>query len=590
MVRTRASITALLVTAFAGLVGTGIATVLAIQFLVGRDAALDLFRAKGDLLVELVASHLRQQLDPASAQLAFIAEVLAQPGGSLADDRIADLLTGALAAAPQIQRVAFIRPDLKATVVDRADDGVTVLHPDLSGQRQARSGLEESRAAVGGRWGELLFVPSLNGPAVNRRQSVWREGRFEGAMVALVSLRQLSVLVERSGAEGHAGQAFVLSGRDHVLAHARLIAPFPGLTPERPLPGVGDVGDPALAAIWSGRVDTPFFRNVANSHVASVNGAHHLFLYATLGEFGDPPWIVGAHFTLAEIATPIRNLAFAGLAGLGVLIVSTIVAVLVARRLAAPIRNFAEASALLAELDFSKARPLPASRIRELDEQSQAFNRLLGALRWFEAYVPRNLVRKLARDAPPESQERILTVMFTDLAGFTTLSQNMKPVEVADLLNAHFAKVIDAVEASGGTVDKFMGDGTMAFWGAPDRLKGHARHALECAAGLTTSVAGTGLRLRVGIHTGRVVVGNVGSDARMNYTIVGDAVNATQRIEQLGKELMADGDGYCILASEDTWEAADRPAEWVRAGEFTLRGRAEPVSLYRYAPDRAAAP
>lgn len=589
-VRRRVSIATLLVGAFASLVGAALAVVLAIQFVVGRDAAGELFRSKADLLVELVVSHLRAQLDPASAQLAFVAEVLAQPGGSLGDDRIADLLTGAMAAAPQIQRVAFVRPDLKATVIDRAEDGVTILHPDLAGQAQARAGLEEARATVGGRWGELLFVPTLNGPAVNRRHSVWREGKFEGAMIALVGLRQLSVMIESSGAGAHSGRAFVLSGREHVLAHRRLLDPFPGLTRESPLPRLDGVDDPVLAAMWTGAVEAPLIRRTGRSHAVDSGGTRHLFLYDTLAEFGEPPWIAGAYFPLAEIAMPIRNLAFAGFAGLAVLLVATLVAVLLARRLAAPTREFSRAVAELADLDFSKARPLRASRIRELDDQAQAFNRLLGALRWFEAYVPRNLVRKLAREAPPDSEERILTIMFTDLAGFTTLSQSMPPAEVADLLNAHFAQVIRAVEASGGTVDKFMGDGTMAFWGAPDRLKGHARRALECAASLSGAVAGTGLRLRVGVHTGRVVVGNVGSAERMNYTIVGDAVNATQRIEQLGKELMGPEETSCVLASGDTWEHADRPAGWTRAGEFTLRGRDSPLAVYRHVPARAAAP
>lgn len=76
----------------------------------------------------------------------------------------------------------------------------------------------------------------------------------------------------------------------------------------------------------------------------------------------------------------------------------------------------------------------------------------------------------------------------------------------------------------------------------------------------------------------------------MNYTIVGDAVNATQRIEQLGKDIMGPDERVCLLASEDTWEAADRPADWVRVGAFTLRGRDSPVAVYRYAPVRADVP
>jgi adenylate cyclase len=367
------------------------------------------------------------------------------------------------------------------------------------------------------------------------------------------------------------------------------LRPFPGLDPGRPLPRLDEVDDPILAAIWTGPPAGPLLGRSTNLHATHAAAGRYLFLHVDVPEFGDPAWLVGAYFPLADIASPVRTMALASAIAAGLLLAALALALVMARLLARPVRDLADAAAALADLDFSKAKPLPRSRVTELDEQSLAFNRLLAALRWFEAYVPRNLVRKLARETPPDSEERILTIMFTDLAGFTTLSQDKRPAEVADLLNAHFAKVIEAVEASGGTVDKFMGDGTMAFWGAPDRLKGHARHALECAASLSDSVAGTGLRLRVGIHTGRVVVGNVGSAARMNYTIVGDAVNATQRIEQLGKELMAAGETSCVLASEDTWEAADRPAGWVRAGEFTLRGRDAPLSVYRYVPARAAA-
>lgn len=588
--RRRFNLAWLLGGSFGGLLAVALVAVLSIQFFAMREATLSLFRDKGDLLIELISGRVREQMDPASAQLGFLAEILGESGADHDDARVSELLTGALAAAPNVAGVIFARANGQAILINRIDAGVEVLGFRADDESPIRRAIEEGRTRDVGWWGELVFSPRFEGPGVNRRHPVWQDGEYLGVLGAVVTLRKLSAIVEGSGADAHGGTAFVLRGREHVLAHKRLLRPFPGLDPGRPLPELDDVDDPILAAIWSGPPAATLLGRTTNSHAVSTAVGPHLFLHTNVPEFGDPAWIVGAYFPLAAIASPVRTMFLAATAAAALLLIALVLALFLARRLARPVREIAAAAAAIADLDFSKAKPLPRSRVTELDDEVVAFNRLLGALRWFEAYVPRNLVRRLAREAPPDSEERILTVMFTDLAGFTTLSQDMKPAEVAELLNAHFARIIAEVEKSGGTVDKFMGDGTMAFWGAPDRLKGHARRALACAEALEGSVAGTGLRLRVGIHTGRVVVGNVGSAERMNYTIVGDAVNATQRIEQLGKEVMAAEDRSCILASEDTWEDADRPAGWVRVGEFTLRGRASPVAVYRHAPDRADAP
>jgi adenylate cyclase len=587
--RMRFGVATMLSVAMAGLVSVALAVVLSIQVFVGGAATSALFREKGDLLIELISSQVREQLDPASAQLSFLAEVLGKTDAAYDEARVIDLLTGALAGAPNIFGVLFVPANGRAIIIERGPDAPEILSIDTEADGNLRIASDQAATRRTGWWGELVFAPRIGGTIVNRRHPVWRDGVYVGLLGAVVPLRQLSAIVERSAAGEYAGTPFILYGPDRVLAHRRLLRPFAGLTPEHPLPTLAELGDSVLAEIWSERRAAPLLRTSETAHAVPVGGTPYLFLHAKLTEFGDTPWIVGAHFRVDDIAGNLRTAILAGIAGLCVLLVAIPTALILARRVTRPTRRFAAAAQALADLDFSKASPLPASRIRELDEQAQAFNRLLGALRWFEAYVPRNLVRKLAREAPPESEERILTVMFTDLAGFTSLSQDMPPAQVAELLNAHFAEIIRAVEESGGTVDKFMGDGTMAFWGAPDRLKGHARRALACAADLESSVAGTGLRLRVGIHTGRVVVGNVGSQARLNYTIVGDAVNATQRIEQLGKELMGADERSCILASADTWEAADRPAEWTRVGEFTLRGRDAPVAIYRHVPARAAA-
>jgi len=579
----------LLAAALAGLVGLALAVVLAIQVLIGGGGARELFREKADLMVELVSRQVREHLEPASAQLDYIARVLPTDGPDQGTERVSDLLTGALAGVPAIQALAYIPVGGIATIVNRTEAGVDILHIDARADAAMLAGIADAQSREGGWWGELIFARRYDGPVVNRRQVVRRDGKLIGVVGAVVLLGELSRVIDASTAIEYGGHPFVLRGRDHVLAHRRLVDHFPGLSPAKPLPDLTEIDDPVLAQIWTAKRSAPFLgRLSATSHAADVDGVPYLYLYRAMPEFGDPPWYVGAYFRVDDIAGGLRTAVMAGVAGLGVLAVSVIVAILLARKLAAPTRTFARAATELSELDFSKAQPLPRSRIRELDEQAHAFNRLLGALRWFESYVPKGLVRRLAREAPPESSERELTIMFTDIAGFTTLTQDMPPTRVADMLNAHFAQVIRAVEATGGTVDKFLGDGAMAFWGAPDNLPGHARAALECAADIAGAMAGTGLRVRIGVHTGRVVVGNVGASGRLNYTIIGDAVNATQRIEQLGKEIMQAGDTCCVLASADTFDAAGKPEGWIAQGEFSLRGRDSGASIYRLAPDHGA--
>ncbi|MFN8703341.1 MAG: adenylate/guanylate cyclase domain-containing protein [Rhodospirillales bacterium] len=587
----RYGIAAVLASTMVGLVGLAVALVLAIQFFVAGSAATALVRANGNQLVERMADRVRAELDPAAAQLAFVAELLAQPNAAYDEGRIADLLTGALSGTDSIERLIFISADYRAVVIDRGEAAPERRIVDVRGDPAAVAGIAEGRGFKGGRWGELLFLPRQAGPAVNRRQSVWAGDRLVGVLAAIIPLGNMAAIVARSAAAEYAGTPFILYGDAAVLAHARMPQALASLSPEHPLPSLAEIGDPVLANMWTERNDAPLLRDSENSHMIEHQNARYLFLYRRLTDFGDVPWTVGAHFPARDIAGNLRSLALAAFAGLGVLGLAVVAAFLLARRLAQPTQRSAAAAAQLAELDFGRAQALPASSIRELDDQAEAFNRLIAALRWFEAYVPRKLVRVLARDRDGTgiaSQTREVTVMFSDIVGFTTRSQNMTPAETATLLNNHFALAIAAIEASGGTVDKFMGDGIMAFWGAPEPLPNHAKAALAAARAIAASADQADVRLRLGLHTGLVVAGNVGSSLRLNYTLLGDTVNAAHRIEELGHTLMQDGETALVLASEATYAAAGAPDDFDLAGEFTLRGRAERVSIYRLRADADA--
>ena len=140
----------------------------------------------------------------------------------------------------------------------------------------------------------------------------------------------------------------------------------------------------------------------------------------------------------------------------------------------------------LARLDVASCEIQPDSRIREFHDAAQAFGAVTAGLSWFETYVPKKLVLRLMQQAGDAdvgaSEERTLTVMFTDIRGFSTISERRSAGEIAELLNRHFEIVSTCIEAENGTVDKYLGDSVMAFWGAPERDEDHALRAVRAAA------------------------------------------------------------------------------------------------------------
>ncbi|MFP5445710.1 MAG: CHASE2 domain-containing protein [Betaproteobacteria bacterium] len=213
----------------------------------------------------------------------------------------------------------------------------------------------------------------------------------------------------------------------------------------------------------------------------------------------------------------------------------------------------------------------------------------------FAQYVPPAVVSRLI--AQPElmrlgGEAREVTLMFTDLANFTTLSEQLSAEQTVEVLTAYFNAMTPIVHATGGTVDKFIGDAVMAFWGAPLDDPQHAEHAVTAAISmqqamqvLVADLRARGLppiHMRIGLHTGRVVVGNVGSAQRFSYTAIGDAVNLAARLEGANKAF-----GTGILLSAAT--AAQLPSSVaLRAlDDVVVKGKTEPVRVFTPCGDAA---
>ncbi|HEX2667886.1 MAG TPA: adenylate/guanylate cyclase domain-containing protein [Gammaproteobacteria bacterium] len=207
--------------------------------------------------------------------------------------------------------------------------------------------------------------------------------------------------------------------------------------------------------------------------------------------------------------------------------------------------------------------------------------------RMFSQYIPPELVEEMDNrkdTASMESESRELTVMFADVRDFTSISEAMQPKDLSQLMNEYLTPMTQVIHTHRGTIDKYMGDAIMSFWGAPLHYPEHARCAVETALKMTETLKDLNqafkakgwpeLRIGVGITTGVMSVGDMGSEFRRAYTVMGDAVNLSSRLEGLTKEYKVQ-----ILCSEMTKDAAPE-FQYVELDKVRVKGKDKPVSIY----------
>ena len=591
----RLSITVTLATAISLLVLVSVGGVLGAGIWLAGKNTLELMSANANQSLANMVDRIERHLLPAEDQARFVAERI-ERGEFDPEDRatFGRLLTGGLAGVPQIESISFLDTGLKTFFAARYGGGRVELgevdHSDDARYREYLATMPE-----GPHWVAPYWIERHRGTYFSRVHPVQRDSKFIGATAATASIRELSAYVRKVG-KGDPGTRFVLYGRDRVLAHPLMARDYPGLSLGNPLPRLTDFRDPVLAAIWQEKKRSDLIISLAqgtNGHSIRIGGEDYVFIFRRLHGFGPKPLSVGIWFQVEDVSAELRRMTIALIVGIAALALSIVAAVILGRRIARPIVQFSAAAGQVRDLNIGEIGDLPGSVFRELDQQSKSFNAMLSALRWFELYVPKKVVERLVKRGEigdTTSSERAITVMFTDIAGFSSVSETLSAPEVAAVINQHFEIVAGCIEAEDGTVDKFIGDSVMAFWGAPDAQADAAERACRAALAIADGIRTENVRrrfageaplgIRIGIHTGSATVGNIGSPGRINYTIIGDAVNVGQRLEQLGKRLFPEGSETVILISGTTAAGLGPDFAPKPAGRHRVKGRTGEVEVF----------
>lgn len=271
----------------------------------------------------------------------------------------------------------------------------------------------------------------------------------------------------------------------------------------------------------------------------------------------------------------------------GLVIFGVLMALMISRRISHALVALADDATQIGNLDFNTWH-VTRSHISEVNMLARALSSARSAISTFATYVPRELVRQIVasgQDAASAAARREVTLLFTDIRDFTTISEQHSPEEIVDMLTAYFKTINVVVERNRGVIVQYLGDSIYAMWNAPTENADHVADACRCALDLKAEIdrfnAGRvaqgkpELVTRFGLHTGVAVVGSVGAEDRRQYTAIGDTVNVASRLEGMNKQF-----GTTILASGAVRDGVAGSFEFRALGAASAKGRHEQVEIF----------
>jgi adenylate cyclase len=609
-----------IVTAFIGLLVLTVLPIVSYNYYQNRQMALE---SSDDLMAQITATVMEKTENyfvPA-AVLVEISARLAELGAvCCGNEKQLELFTlGALQSFPMIsmffigdEQGNYIRawrlPDgnLEARIINRSAVPAsntfkywtpefkvfkTETSTEIDYDPRVRPWYIGAKAARGNYWTDVYILFRNKKPAVTSAYPVIDpQGRIVGVWGVDIELDEISNFL-KSLKIGKNGLVFIFNAKNEVMAFpdvSRIIKEEKGeLRPVR----VDELGSGPIS-----RAFQEYLKTGKSKPVIESDGKRFLAAFADFPQEFPARWKVGIVVPEEDFITGAKRLIGETLLiCLVILLAAIFLAVFIARSISKPIKQLAAETQKIKDFHLDD-RIEATSHIKEIQLMSNAIAAMKSGLQAFRRYVPAELVRQLihtGEEARLGGQKRELTVFFSDISGFTSIAERLTPEELMLHLSEYFDQLTRILTAEQGTVDKYIGDGILAFWGAPRPDEEHARHACNAALLCQERLrelnrkwqdeGKTPFTTRIGISTGETVVGNVGSSERINYTVMGDNVNLASRLEGVNKIY-----GTRIIVARATCEAVSAHF-WLRPLDVVaVKGKSEGAMIYELVGRKSA--
>ncbi|NCB37897.1 MAG: adenylate/guanylate cyclase domain-containing protein [Erysipelotrichia bacterium] len=410
-----------------------------------------------------------------------------------------------------------------------------------------------------------------------------QDNMFVGAVGIDFRLNELSEFL-KSLKIAESGIAFIADSEGNILAY-----------PEKSgikLNKTRIPRSPTLQSLKSGPIKTAidtFLSTKSLKFTYNHDGEQYIASFRAFPEKFGRDWSLGIIVPEDDFIGPIARVHETTLLfSFWLLIIAGFLTSTIARELTEPIKRLTAEARKIQNLDFEGKIDLK-SPITEIQAMGESMDSMKKALSAFKKYVPSEIVQGLVHnrnEARLQAQAEEITIMFTDISNFSAITEKVTPVELVRQLSEYFDSIAAIIHKRGGTIDKYIGDSVMAFWGAPGKDPGQAEHACLAALEIEEAVASLNkrwqeekrevLKTRIGVNTGVSLIGNFGSSDRFNYTAVGDSVNLASRLEGLNKIYASE-----IIVSESTALSAGAGFVFRALDLVAVQGRNKSVKIYQ---------